>query len=438
MKSIWRKTVSMPEFPRLRGEHATDVLIIGGGIVGILTAHHLRERGVPYILVEANKLCGGTTGNTTAKLTVGHGLIYSRLQKEAGLETAQAYYEANKLALDKFAQLCKDIDCDYEIRDNYVYSIRDRAALERELAALERLRRDARYCASLPLPIDNVGAVCIPDQAQFNPLKFLAGIAKDLNAYEHTRVCDVEENKARTSTGSIRAKCIVFATHFPFIDRHGGFFLKLYQHRSYVLALKGAEDVGGMYVDECKTGLSFRNYGDLLLLGGGGHRTGKQGGGYEELRRFAEIHYPSARVVAHWAAQDCMSLDGMPYIGAYSKSTTRWLCASGFNKWGMTGAMLASVMLTDRICGRKNEYQGVFMPSRSILKPQLFINTLETASNLLSPFGKRCTHLGCKLKWNAAEHSFDCACHGSRFSKDGDVLNNPANKPYFSFKEKKM
>jgi glycine/D-amino acid oxidase-like deaminating enzyme len=304
MKSIWQKTAEMPSFPRLRGEHATDVLIIGGGIVGILTAHRLRQKGIPYILVEANTLCGNTSGNTTAKLTAGHGLIYSRLLRESGLDTARAYFEANKAALAEYADMCRGIDCDYEIRDNYVYSISDKTALEKEMAVLEALPARARFCTALPLPIDTVGAVCIPDEAQFHPLKFLSAIAKDMNAYEHTLVRDVDGNKAITDTGSIRAKCIVFATHFPFIDRKGGFYGKLYQHRSYVVALKGAQDGHGMYVDECKSGLSFRNYGDLLLLGGGGHRTGKQGGGYAELARFAATHYPSAKIVARWAAQD--------------------------------------------------------------------------------------------------------------------------------------
>ena len=428
MTSLWRMDSEMPSFPRLRGEHATDVLIIGGGIVGIMTAHLLGECGVPYILVEQGRLCSGITANTTAKLTLAHGLIYSRLQRESGIEKARGYYNANKRALEYLCRLCADIDCDYEVKDSYVYSTRGKAVIERELEVLERLRCGARLSTRLPLPIEGVCAVCIPDEAQFHPLKFLSHIAKGLNAYENTHVSVVEENKAMTDMGSIRAKCIVFATHFPFIDRKGGYFLKLYQHRSYVLALRGAKDVGGMYVDESKTGLSFRNYKDLLLLGGGGHRTGKAGGGYEELRRFASIHYPRAEIVAAWAAQDCISLDGMPYIGAYSKSSSSWLCASGFNKWGMSGGVLAAMMLSDRICGRKCEYTELFSPSRSILHPQLVLNTLESTKDLLYPSKRRCTHLGCRLKWNAAEHSWDCPCHGSRFSPDGDVLDGPASK----------
>ena len=123
-----------------------------------------------------------------------------------------------------------------------------------------------------------------------------------------------------------------------------------------------------------------------------------------------------------------MSLDDCYYIGRYSKSKTNWYTATGFNKWGMTGAMLSAMMLSDMVCGQQNEFESVFTPSRSILRPQLFINGFETVTNLLSITPKRCSHLGCALKWNEAEHSWDCACHGSRFNEKGEVLNNPANK----------
>ncbi len=232
---------------------------------------------------------------------------------------------------------------------------------------------------------------------------------------------------AITDGGRIKADKVIVATHFPFINKHGSYYLKLYQHRAYVLALQNAQEVDGMYVDECRSGLSFRNYGDLLLLGGGAHRTGKDGGNWDELRRFADKHYPDSKIKYLWATQDCMSLDDIPYIGRYSKNTPDMYVASGFNKWGMTGTMLAAMLLSDMVCGRNSDYAAAFSPSRSILKPQLFVNGFEATKNLLTPSKKRCPHLGCALKWNNAEHSWDCACHGSRFDEGGRVIDNPAN-----------
>lgn len=427
MESIWQKNVQLPTFPKLNGDISTDVLIIGGGIAGILTAYFLKQSGVDCILVEKHRICSGTTGHTTAKITYQHGLIYHKLLKSGGVETARKYLEANRLAFEKYAELCENIDCDYERKDNYIYSVGDRGVLEQEMSALAKIGYPARFCEKLPLPFQTAGAVMFPDQAQFHPLKFLAAIAQGLPIYENTFVQEMRGNTAVTEYGKITAKIVIVATHFPFINKHGSYFLKLYQHRSYVLALENAQNVDGMYVDECKTGLSFRNYGNYLLLGGGGHRTGKQGGNWSELRHFAQQHYPTAREHCHWAAQDCMSLDEMPYIGQYSGRTAQLFTATGFNKWGMTGAMLSAMLLSDLVLGKQNEYADIFSPSRSILKPQLFVNGLESAVNLLTFTGKRCPHLGCALHWNAAEHSWDCACHGSRFAEDGRVLNNPAN-----------
>ena len=200
----------------------------------------------------------------------------------------------------------------------------------------------------------------------------------------------------------------------------------MHQHRSYVLALSGAQNVDGMYVDECDRGLSFRTYGDLLLLGGGAHRTGKQGGGYRELEEFAKLNYPKAKIISKWATQDCMTLDKIPYIGQYSKSTPNIYVATGFNKWGMTSSMVAANLLADLVCGKENEFAGVFSPSRSIFHPQLALNIFESMVGMLTPTVPRCPHLGCALKYNRQEHSWDCPCHGSRFSEEGKLLDNPA------------
>lgn len=426
-ESVWQKSVALPEFPKLQGDKKTDVLIVGGGLAGILTAYFLKERGIDYILVEGKKICFGTTKNTTGKITFQHGLIYEKLINSCGLEKAKMYLEANRAALLKYSELSEEADCDYEVRDNYVYSTTDRKKCENEIKALEKIGFKASFCETTELPIKIAGAVKLEAQAQFNPLKFVAGIAKGLNIYENTRVLETGENFALTEDGKITAEKMIVTTHFPFLNKHGSYFLKLYQHRSYVLGLENAQRLNGMYVDDEKTGLSFRNYGDLLLLGGGSHRTGKQGGGWNELREFAKAHYVGAEERYHWAAQDCMSLDGVAYIGNYSKSTPNLYVASGFNKWGMTGAMTAAMCIADMLSGKRNDYLEVFNPSRSILKPQLLINGFETTTNLLAPTKKRCPHLGCALKWNATEHSWDCSCHGSRFTKDGKVLENPAN-----------
>lgn len=427
MRSLWNETVTRPAFPTLESDTETDVLIIGGGIAGILTAYFLQQNDVPYILVEKDRICGGTTGNTTAKITFQHGLCYHKMLRSSGLERADMYLQANRMAFGKYAALCREIDCGYEIKNNYVYATDDRQKLEDEISALSKIGYNAVFAKDLPLPVNTVGAVCFEDQAQFHPLRFLYAIAKGLNIYEHTFVREMEGTTAVTDRARISAGKVIVTTHFPMINKHGSYFLKLYQHRSYVTALENAQNVDGMYVDESRTGFSFRNYGDLLLLGGGGHRTGKSGGNWDELRQFAREQYPRATERYFWAAQDCMSLDHIPYIGRYSKNTADLYTASGFNKWGMTGAMLSAVLLSDRICGRHNGFEEAFDPSRSIIRPQLFVNGFESIKNLLTPTKKRCPHLGCALKWNPAEHSWDCACHGSRFDESGKVLDNPAN-----------
>ena len=296
------------------------------------------------------------------------------------------------------------------------------------MRTLERIDATAEFCERPALPFPTAGGIRFAGQAQFHPLKFLSALVGELNIFERTQLLAVKGNRALTSGGLITAKRIVIATHFPLLNRHGAYFLKLYQHRSYVLALQNAARLDGMYVDGSTHGLSFRNYGDMLLLGGGGHRTGKQGGNWRELRDFAAAHYPNATERYAWAAQDCMSLDGMPYIGAYSRHTPELLVASGFHKWGMTGSMLAAMLLADAVIEKRNEYAPFFTPSRSIFTKQLAANAWESTRNLLSLSTRRCPHMGCALKWNAAEHSWDCPCHGSRFGEDGHVIENPANR----------
>ena len=377
-------------------------------------------------MVEADKICSGITKNTTAKITSQHGFIYDKITKKFGAENAQKYLQVNENAVKKYMEICKNIDCDFEMKDNVVYSTDNYNKVEKELIALQNIGYKAQIEYKLPVPIDIEGAIRFKNQAQFNPLKFVSHIVQDMNIYENTKVIEIRDNVAITNRGRITAECFIVATHFPFMNKYGGYFVKMYQHRSYVIAIDRNVDIGGMYVDEAKTGMSFRNAGDLLLIGGGDHRTGKQGGSYNELRQFAKTCFPKNREKYHWATQDCITLDGLAYIGKYSSKIPNVYVATGFNKWGMTTSMVASEILSDLISGRKNDFADLFSPQRSILTPQLPLNVGESILGLVTPTTKRCSHLGCALKWNSVEHTWDCSCHGSRFTEKGELIDNPA------------
>ncbi len=427
MESIWQKTAELPSFPSLEKNIKTDVLIIGGGLAGILTAYKLREKGVNCIVVEKGRICQKVTGNTTAKITSQHGFCYSKILKSNGFESTKIYLLANEQALREYERLCEKIHCDFEKKDNFVYALQDMKAIDDELEALWKMGFDAEFQEKLPLPIKPIGAIKFKNQAQFNVLKFVGSIVKDLNIYENTFVKKLDDNSAITEKNKIAFKKVIIATHFPIINNHGLFFMKMYQHRSYVIALENAPEIDGMYVDENENGFSFRNYENLLLLGGGSHKTGKSGGNWQELRDFRRRNFQNSKEIAYWATQDCKTLDHIPYIGPYFKGAKDIFVATGFNKWGMTGSMVSAMILSDLIIEKENPYAKAFDPSRSILKPQLLVNGFESVKNLLTPTPRRCPHLGCALKWNKAEHTWDCPCHGSRFTENGKLLENPAN-----------
>lgn len=420
----------MPEFPAAMGNISTDVLVIGGGIAGLLTAYELQKSGVSCVVAERGRICSGITGKTTAKLTFQHGLIYQRILREYGAEKAKMYLEANRNALKRCEELSENIDCGFRKTDSFIYSRSDRAALENEISALAEIGFTAELCRTDELPFPTVGAVKFKDQAVFDPLSFLRGIVSEMSdsvrIFEHTHIIELNGGTALSKSAGITAKKIVIATHFPFINAHGSYFLKLYQSRSEVIALKNAPPLRGVYMDEDPRGYSFRSLGELLLIGGEAHRTGEPCR-RRELESFAGRVYPGAEVRYLWSAQDCMSLDGLPYIGNCSMFTPDLYVATGFNKWGMTTAMAAAEILRDKILGVTCPYAEVFNPSRSMLKKQLAANALHAVKSLLTPTAPRCPHLGCALKWNREERSWDCPCHGSRFARDGALLDAPAN-----------
>ena len=413
--SIWDKGAQMPQFPSLEGDLQTDVLVIGGGLAG-----------VDCVLIEGNRLMQGVSGRTTAKITSQHGLIYGKLLERFGQEKARMYWQVNEAGLVAFREMAQEADCDWHDTSNYIYATRSTEKLEREMAVYDRLGIPVRWEKVLPLPFPVSGAIGFSRQAQFHPLKMVRHIADGLKIYENTKALEFVGNRVQTPKGSITAEKIIVATHFPILNKHGAYFMKLYQQRSYVIALENVMQIDGMYLDCEENGLSVRSAGKYLLLGGGGHRTGKQGLAWRLPETAAKKYYPKAKIAARWATQDCITLDGMPYIGQYSRATPDLYVATGFGKWGMTTSMAAAMILTDLVQGNDNPYAALFSPWRSVLHKQLLYNGGETVLNLARPTKPRCPHLGCALRWNKEEHSWDCACHGSRFDPEGRRLNGPA------------
>lgn len=474
MDSIWSKTIDIESRPALPGDMAAEAAVIGGGLAGVLTAFYLSKRGVKTVVLEAARIGSGQTKNTTAKITSQHGLIYAKLIKNFGADKAKHYAEANRLAIEEYRRIIEElgIDCSFAECSAYLYSTQweQEAKLKEEAFAAKNLGLDAEFTLETELPFSVAGAVKFSGQAVFHPLAFLKAVSKNLDIYERTKVTEVKDGKIVTERGVVTAKHVIFASHFPFTNMPGFYFARMHQERSYVMALENVAKLDGMYLGIDEGGLSFRRHDNVLMLGGGGHRTGENsaGGKYAYLREKARELYPNSVETARWSAQDCMTLDGVPYISEFAPSAHGWYVATGFNKWGMTGSMVSAILLSDKITGVENPLADVFSPSRfapaaSIktffsdmgqsvkgLSRQLFSIPKSSLDELPAGHGgiiehggkkigaykdedqkvylvsTRCPHLGCRLEWNPDEKSWDCPCHGSRFDYAGNLIDNPA------------
>lgn len=428
-KSIWEDSVVMTKFPKLDKDIETDVLIIGGGLAGILCGYFLKQHNIDYVICEAKTVGCGTTSKTTAVLSAQHDILYGDIIKKFSAEKAKLYLEANLNAIQNFRKICNEINCDFEICPSVMFSHKNSEKLKKEVDYLNELGFKAKLLKDIPLPVECKTAISFPTQAQYHPLKFLDAIAKKLKIYENTRIEKCEGTTAFSNGHKIFAKRVIVCSHFPIINSKGLYFTKLYQKRSFVLALENAGKYHGTFVD-FENGFYFRNYKNYLIVGGGDHRTGKQIDGFKTVRDFAKKHFPNAIEKYAWATQDCMSHDNIAYIGPYSKNLPNVYVATGFNEWGMTTSMVAAEILSDMLSGKKNKYQEVFSPQRNPISKQVFANIGTTLLNFVTPTTKRCPHLGCALKWNKFEHTWDCSCHGSRFTEKGEIINNPTTKKF--------
>ena len=399
--SIWRSidTAEKSDYGKMECMEMTDVAIVGGGLCGILCAWFLKDAGVDCILLDKNRIAGGTGKDAMAQVTSQHGLIYSKLVERDGAEKARMYFQANELAIQKYRELSEQINCDFEETSSYVYSINDREKIEKEIDAVSRIGGKAEFCETTELPFATSGAVRFQGQAQLNPAKLMNGLVKELEKYQNIHVyegVEIDDWFRRAIWCGMHvtvADHIICTTHTPFYEKLGKYKRKLHREEACILALGNVQKMHGMYTDEAQGGLSFRSYGDLLLMTGGMYKpeSGREVQEWEELRKAAAMYYPEAKEMANWKVQDCFSLDGIPYIGSYAskRKTPGLYVATGFNGWGMTSAMTAAMLLTETILkdkfGEAREavnypWEEVFSPERKILLPQYFSNIKDTIS----------------------------------------------------------
>ena len=490
-RSLWIDTAEPSPRPALSGAVRVDVAVVGGGISGLTTALLLARAGKSVAVVEGERIGTGTTGHSTAKVTSQHGMTYARLRLTHGRDGARVYAEANERAKERIAGLVADdgIDCDFRRRDAYLYASRwwERMLIDREAAATQEAGLPAAIVSDVPLPYETKGALRFADQAEFHPGKYVAGLADLVEAeggkvYEGTRATGVEGGEPAivdTEAGRVEAQHVVVATLMPFLDR-GGFFARAFPNRSYVITARVTGGVPeAMLINVASPIRSLRAVPhegeELLMVGGEGHHTGSsqaQPERYERLAEFAHEHWDVRSFTHRWSTQDFVPDDNVPYVGPINPFSERILIVTGLKKWGITGGTVAAELLCDRIVGRDNPAAELFCSTR--LKPlaeapkllnenarvalRFFgdrvrdrgsrpIVDLEPGEGAIvsGPSGKvagyrdaagalhavstRCTHLGCQVRWNGAERTWDCPCHGSRFDVDGDVLNGPAVSP---------
>ncbi|MGK7379008.1 FAD-dependent oxidoreductase [Planococcus sp. 1R117A] len=496
LKSYWREFKDVPSFPALQGNESTDIGIIGGGIVGIISAYLLAKAGRKVTLIDAGKLVDGVTGHTTAKITAQHGVFYFPLIKIMGQEKARLYYDANMAGLNFIKDTASElgIDCDFAHQNAFVYANTAIGAklIEKEAEAYGQLGIDGGLAKDqVELPFEVEEAIIMRNQAQFHPVKFLAKLVSEIERlggkiYEQTRAVKIlSKNDPVIQTENMsHLSCnkVIVATHYPFNSSDGFYFTRLNISRSYVIAARTTGEIPkDMYVSADMPSRSLRYATDengekLLLIGGDGHATGKSKTPtmehYENLEKFGDKYFGIREIPHRWSAQDLTTLDKVPYVGTITAGYDNILVATGFHKWGMANGAVSGMILADQILGSPNPYAELFNPTRTKMKavdalsfikdnggvakelvkgklkmPSKTVETLAKGEGGLVKYGKgkaggykdqygqvhlvdtTCTHMGCATHWNDAERSWDCPCHGSRFSYTGDVLEGPAVKP---------
>lgn len=493
MSSYWIESVKniKKEYKRLNNNIKTDICIIGGGITGLSAGYELAKEKMNVIILEKDKIGEKTTGNTTGKITSQHGLFYKYLIESKGIEFAKKYLMANEEAIKNIKEIIlkENIECDFKNQDSYVYTKKEEKIekIKEEIEALKTIGFDSEFISKNELPFKALAAIKFKNQAQFNIMKYLIGLANYIEnnngkIFEKTKVYDLKKENDKYlvffEDGIVECQNVIIATHYPIFNSPGFYFLKMYQSMSYAIALETNNDIPeGIYISSDNPKISIRTIdvnkkNKMIVIVGNDHKTGESNNGdnYKELEKIAKSVYPDCKITYRWSTEDCITLDKIPYIGEFSKFMPNVYVATGYNKWGITTSNIAANIIKDKILKKDNKYENLFKATR--MEPIKNIKEVEnilkeTASSLILkkmtiPYnkindinkeegkiveieGKKvgiykdekgnlhavnpiCSHLGCEVIWNSSDKTWDCPCHGSRFDYSGKSIYSPSIK----------
>ena len=492
MNSFWIENFKNKNYSALEEDLNVDVCIIGGGLTGLSCAYYLTKNNLKVCILEKDKIMEKTSGHTTGKITSQHGLFYKYLFDSYGKEYASKYLDSNQEAITNIKNIVdtENIECDFEFQNNYVYTTDANSVkkIKDEVETLKKLNFNARLLDKISLPVSNVkAAIEFPHQAQFNPMKYAQGLCNCITnhsglIFENSKVMKVDKNgneyKVLTNNHTVVAKYVIVATRYPIINFPGFHFLKMYSESSYLIGVETASSLfKGMYINNDVPTFSFRTAiyegKRILLVGGMNHKTGAKidlSNSYNVLEQKALELYPDSKVLYKWNTHDSVSLDKIPYIGDFSMLYPNVYVATGFKKWGMTSSNVAANIITDKILEKENSYEEIYNSTR--LRPiknrkelgnmikessySLLFNKFDlpaaTPKDVEPGEGKivndngvkvgiykdeggkefkvipKCRHLGCELSWNNLDKTWDCPCHGSRYTFDGKLIYGPSKR----------
>lgn len=466
----------------------TDILIIGAGMAGLMTAYELSKNNKDIAIVDARKIFHGVSSKTTAKLTTMHNQIYQKICKYHGIKKAKLYYKSQKEALDYIVNIIKTekIDCNLIKQDNYIYATSKNGndKLLKEFFLLKKIGANVELIDKIKIDIPIKSAIKCSNQYIFHPIKYLNKIKDiiekaNIPIYQNYNAIKIKKEKdyynVLFSNGDkIKTNKIIIATHYPFLNPSGLYYAKLYQENNYLIAFKTNKEIDGMYINSENPVKSLRPYKNIGIIVGNSHKSGDKVNYQEYMSKLRSSVYEfdkDAIITNEWTNQDVMSIDSLPFIGQYSRFHPNIYVATAFHTWGMTNSHVAALLISKEILNGKSEYTKIYSPLRfshikspleslkmvgkavdGLILSRFFTpksnlkNIKINSGSIVNYKGKyyaayrmtekeyifllpNCPHTYCFIQWNDVEKTWDCKCHGSRFDIYGNVITGPTTKP---------